>query len=142
MSQYYEDELEHEARPSLWARIRGWAFPREQEEEEVAPAPRATDTTVRYKKLYPYHIVIRQEVHTLEDARVVADGLKEGVQQVINLASTAQGMRERIIDFLNGVTYAIEGSVERVSEHVFLYAPPQAIVEPQSGSRTRTDERR
>lgn len=139
MSRYYEDELEYEERPSLWARLRGWAFPREQEEEVP---PTTTDTTVRYRKLHPYHVVIRQEVHTLEDARVVADGLKEGVQQVINLASTPQSMRERIIDFLNGVAYAIEGSVERVSEHVFLYAPPQAIVEPHSGTRTRTDERR
>ncbi len=138
MSRYYEDELEHEERQSLWARFRGWAFPRPHEEE----TPATTETTVRYRKLYPYHVVIRQEVNSLEDARVVADGLKEGVQQVINLASTPQGMRERIIDFLNGVAYAIEGSVERVSEHVFLYAPPQAIVEPLSGSRARPDERR
>ncbi len=50
-------------------------------------------------------------MQSLEDARLAADGLKEGIQQILNLASAPQGVRERIVDFLNGVVYAIEGSV-------------------------------
>jgi FtsZ-interacting cell division protein YlmF len=33
--------------------------------------------------------------------------------------------------------YAIEGSVERVSEHVFVYAPPQAIIDAPASARAR-----
>ena len=138
MSRYYEEMDEaYEARPTLWARVRTWVgLSREEDENEVLPA-HATD--VRYRRVQAYHISIRKEVLSFEDARVAADGLKEGVQQILNLAATPQGLRERVIDFLNGVVYAIEGSVERVSEHVFVYAPPQAIIDAPNSTRTRTD---
>lgn len=135
MSHYYEEmEEQYEDRPSMWARLRslvGWN--REAEDAELL-TPHTTDT--RYRRFHAYHVCIRKEIHSLEDARVAADGLKEGVQQIINLASTPQGVRERVIDFLNGVVYAIEGSVERVSEHVFVYAPPQAILDAPNTTRT------
>ena len=138
MSRYYEEMDEaYEARPTLWARVRTWVgLSREEDENEVLPA-HATD--VRYRRVQAYHISIRKEVLSFEDARVAADGLKEGVQQILNLAATPQGLRERVIDFLNGVVYAIEGSVERVSEHVFVYAPPQAIIDAPNSTRTRND---
>lgn len=136
MSRYYEEmEERYEERPSLWTRLRSWAgFGRAEDEGEALPSPHA-----RYRQFHAYHISIRKEIHSLEDARVAADGLKEGVQQIINLASTPQGVRERVIDFLNGVVYAIEGSVERVSEHVFVYAPPQAIIDAPNTARTERD---
>jgi len=135
VSHYYEEmEEQYEDRPSVWARLRslvGWN--REEEDAESLPN-RATDT--RYRRFHAYHVCIRKEIHSIEDARIAADGLKEGVQQILNLASTPQGVRERVIDFLNGVVYAIEGSVERVSEHVFVYAPPQAILDAPNTTRT------
>jgi cell division inhibitor SepF len=138
MSRYYEEMDErYEERPTLWARVRSWVgLNREEDDEEPLPA-RATD--VRYRRVQAYHISIRKEILSIEDARVAADGLKEGIQQILNLAATPPGVRERVVDFLNGVVYAIEGSVERVSEHVFVYAPPQAIIDAPNTTRTRTE---
>jgi len=137
MSRYYEEMDEpYEERQNLWTRVRTWVGLNREEDEEPLPA-RAAD--VRYRRVQAYHISIRKEVLSIEDARVAADGLKEGVQQILNLAATPQGVRERVIDFLNGVAYAIEGSVERVSEHVFVYAPPQAIIDAPNSTRTRND---
>jgi cell division inhibitor SepF len=138
MSRYYEEmDEQYEERPNLWARVRTWVgLNREEEDEEPLPA-RATD--VRYRRVQAYHISVRKEVLSIEDARVAADGLKEGVQQILNLAATPQGLRERVVDFLNGVVYAIEGSVERVSEHVFVYAPPQAILDAPNSTRARSE---
>ncbi|MCX7925659.1 MAG: cell division protein SepF [Fimbriimonadales bacterium] len=135
MSQYYDEmEEQYEDRQSLWTRLRSLVgLSREDDESETPPTDR---TNIRYRRFHAYHVCIRKEVHSLEDARVAADGLKEGVQQIINLASTPQGVRERVIDFLNGVVYAIEGSVERVSEHVFVYAPPQAILDAPNAPRS------
>lgn len=138
MSRYYEEmDEQYEERPSLWARMRTWVgLNREEDEDEPLPA-RATD--VRYRRVQAYHVSIRKEILSIEDARVAADGLKEGVQQILNLAATPQGVRERVVDFLNGVVYAIEGSVERVSEHVFVYAPPQAIIDAPATTRARSE---
>lgn len=137
MNHYEEQELEQE-RAGWWSRIRERFFPGDLEEEEESVA---ISTTPRVYRLHPYHITVRKEIHSLEDARLVADGLKEGKQQVLNLASTPPGTRERIVDFLYGVIYTIEGNVERVGEHVFLYAPPQAILDtPQSSVRLKSEE--
>jgi FtsZ-interacting cell division protein YlmF len=138
MNHYEEQDLEQE-RAGWWNRIRDRFFPAEELEEEeegivINPAPRV-------HRLHPYHITIRKEIHNLEDARLVADGLKEGRQQILNLASTPPGTRERIVDFLYGVVYTIEGNVERIGEHVFLYAPPQAILDtPQPTIRLKSEE--
>lgn len=136
-----EDDAYEATRPSLWARLKDWVSGSTDEEEpETVPTPR-TDSSIRYRRFHAYHIAIRREVHSFEDARVAADGLKEGIQQILNLASAPQGVRERIIDFLNGVVYAIEGSVEKVSEHVFVYAPPHAIIDaPSTVPRGRADD--
>jgi cell division inhibitor SepF len=137
MSLYY-DEPESVERVGLWTRLRSWFSREEDEEPDATPVP----SGVRYRRFHPYRICIRREIHSLEDARPIADGLKDGVQQIINLAATPQPVRERVIDFLNGVVYAIEGSVEKVSEHVFVYAPPQAILDaPTTTMRPRADER-
>ncbi|MBP6962820.1 MAG: cell division protein SepF [Armatimonadetes bacterium] len=74
------------------------------------------------------HVSIRLPV-TFEDARLAADGLKEGRQQIVNLDKTPQEMSERIVDFLNGVTYALNGFVERVGDRVFLFAPSNVVIE-------------
>ena len=139
MSRYYEEmDEQYEERPTLWARVRSWVGLNREEYDDEEPLPaRATD--VRYRRVQAYHISIRKEILSLEDARVAADGLKEGIQQILNLATTPQGVRERVVDFLNGVVYAIEGSVERVSEHEFVYAPPQDIIDAPNTTRTRTE---
>ncbi len=136
MSHYYEEmEEQYEDRQNLWMRLRSLVGLNREQADESDAVPAAA-TNIRYRRFHAYHVCIRKEVHSLEDARVAADGLKEGVQQIINLASTPQGVRERVIDFLNGVVYAIEGSVERVSEHVFVYAPPQAIIDAPNAPRS------
>lgn len=135
----YSDEMDEqfEDRPTLWARVRHWVgLSRDEETDDSLPA---YTTDVRYRRVHAYHISIRKEILSFEDARVAADGLKEGVQQILNLAATPQGLRERVIDFLNGVVYAIEGSVERVGEHVFVYAPPQAIIDAPTSARAHND---
>lgn len=76
------------------------------------------------------HVAVRQP-QSFDDARIAADGLKDGRQQIVNLEKTDQAMSERIIDFLNGVTYALNGFVEKVGERVYLFAPSNVQIEVQ-----------
>ena len=62
-------------------------------------------------------------------ARRAADGLKDGQQQIVNLEQTPVEMAERIIDFLNGATYALDGSVEKIGEQVYLFTPASVIID-------------
>lgn len=60
---------------------------------------------------------------TFADAQKVADRLKLGEPQVVNFERTTEEMAERLLDFLNGVTYGLDGFVEKVGDRVYLFTP-------------------
>ena len=111
----------------------------EQQHPQPAPAPtRATGgsysplkrgTTLRMDQARQTHITVRRAIQTFDDARRAADGLKDGQQQIVNLEQTSNDMTERIIDFLNGATYALDGSVEKIGEQVYLFTPSSVIID-------------
>ena len=63
-----------------------------------------------------------------EDAKVIADCLRDDIPVIINLEETNPEHARRIIDFALGTTYAIEGDVQQVSELVFICTPKNVIV--------------
>lgn len=63
-----------------------------------------------------------------DDAKVIADCLREDVPVIINLEETNPEHARRIIDFALGTTYAIDGDVQQVSEKVFVCTPKTVMV--------------
>ncbi|MBQ7453733.1 MAG: cell division protein SepF [Selenomonadaceae bacterium] len=63
-----------------------------------------------------------------EDAKVIADCLRENIPVIINLEETSPEHARRLIDFALGTTYAIEGDVQQVSELVFVCTPKTVMV--------------
>ncbi len=97
-------------------------------------------TPLRIEQTRRTHVTVRRAVHSFDDARRAADGLKDGQQQIVNLEQTPADMAERITDFLNGATYALEGSVEKIGEQVYLFTPSSVTidVEDKTASPSRT----
>ena len=79
-------------------------------------------------------VTVRRAVYTFDDARRAADGLKSGQQQIVNLEQTPTDMTERIVDFLNGATYAIDGSVEKIGDQVYLFTPSTVTIDIEERS--------
>ena len=92
-------------------------------------SPLRRGTTLRMDQARQTHITVRRAIQTFDDARRAADGLKDGQQQIVNLEQTTHDMSERIIDFLNGATYALDGSVEKIGEQVYLFTPSSVIID-------------
>lgn len=63
-----------------------------------------------------------------EDAKIIADCLREDIPVIVNLEETAPEHARRIIDFALGTTYAIDGDVQQVSEAVFVCTPKTVMV--------------
>jgi len=63
-----------------------------------------------------------------EDAKIIADCLREDIPVIVNLEETSPEHARRIIDFALGTTYAIDGEVQQVSEYVFVCTPKTAMV--------------
>lgn len=100
--------------------------------------PRRGVTPLRIEQTRRTHITVRRAVHSFDDARRAADGLKEGQQQIVNLEQTPVDMAERITDFLNGATYALEGSVEKIGEQVYLFTPNSVTIDVEDKPATAT----
>ncbi|MBR5218500.1 MAG: cell division protein SepF [Clostridia bacterium] len=58
-----------------------------------------------------------------EDAREIADRLKSKKAVVINLEDMGKEDAIKVLDFVSGVVYALEGEIQKVSSGIFLIAP-------------------
>ncbi len=108
--------------------------------------PLKRGTTLRIDQARQTHITVRRAVQTFDDARRAADGLKDGQQQIVNLEQTPADMAERITDFLNGATYAVDGSVEKIGDQVYLFTPASVVIDiddskPVTGTRATIFDR-
>lgn len=82
-----------------------------------------------------YHVTVRSQIVSFQDAVSAADGLKRGEQQLLNLSKCPEDLREKIKDFMCGVNYNAEGTWEEVADNVYLLAPASAYVEVAPASQ-------
>jgi cell division inhibitor SepF len=66
------------------------------------------------------HLVIPK---SFNDAQQVADKFKDGVPVVLNLQATDVDLSKRLIDFASGLTYALDGGMQRLADKVFMLTP-------------------
>ncbi len=70
----------------------------------------------------------RQEIVVLEpasfaDAREIAETLKLKKCILLNMRKTDKELSRRIVDFLSGISYAIEGQSQKVADQIYLFTP-------------------
>lgn len=113
----------------------------DQPEPQVQGQPRPAEQAaprkqqqLRVTQAMPGRVAVRRNAQDFNDAKISADGLKSGEQQIVNLERATPEMAERIIDFLNGVCYALDGSVEKVGERVYMFVPANVVVDIDEGS--------
>lgn len=70
----------------------------------------------------------KQEIVVLEpasfaDAREIAETLKLKKCILLNMRKTDKELSRRIVDFLSGISYAIEGQSQKVADQIYLFTP-------------------
>ena len=120
----------------MWSRIKerfGWGgFEEDEEFEYPEETLRRRPTTLRMRLSRINHVSVWMTVQSFDNAQQAADGLKEGHQQIVNLEKATPEISTRIIDFLNGVIYALDGYVEKVGEKVYLFTPSNYRIEVEN----------
>ncbi len=66
------------------------------------------------------HLVIPK---SFNDAQQVADKFKDSIPVVLNLQATDNDLAKRLIDFASGLTYAMDGGMQRIADKVFMLTP-------------------
>ena len=82
------------------------------------------------------HLVVPK---SFNDAQQVADKFKDSIPVVLNLQGVETDLSKRLIDFASGLTYALDGGMQRIADKVFLLTPSD--VELSAEDRARMLER-
>jgi cell division inhibitor SepF len=78
------------------------------------------------------HLVIPK---SFNDAQDVADKFKESIPVIINLQGAEADLSKRLIDFASGLTYALDGGMQRIADKVFLLSPRNVEVSAEERAR-------
>jgi cell division inhibitor SepF len=60
---------------------------------------------------------------SFNDAKDVADKFKDAIPVIINLQAVDAALSVRFVDFTSGLTYALDGGMQRIADKVFLLTP-------------------
>ncbi|MFA5562482.1 MAG: cell division protein SepF [Eubacteriales bacterium] len=71
-----------------------------------------------------------------DEVSVIADYLLSGCTVFLNLEATARELTRRIIDFLSGVAYSIDGQIKRVTSGTYIITPSNVDVSEAASGET------
>jgi cell division inhibitor SepF len=111
---------------------RVWTFLGLADDSDDGAAPRDESPGSR-AQVFRLHAQRQMEIVVLEpgsfdEAQTGADYLKTHRPIVINLRGAQRDLGKRIVDFLSGVAYALDGHMHRVGDEIFLFTPQHVAI--------------
>lgn len=88
----------------------------------AAAAPRTAAATVTASRITTLH------PRTYNDARAIGEQFRDGTPVIMNLTEMDDGDAKRIVDFAAGLVFGLHGTIERVTQKVFLLSPADVVV--------------
>lgn len=70
-----------------------------------------------------YEVVVFEPRSYSESTTQIAEALKEKKTVILNLQLLDKEQSQRVVDFLCGCTYALEGDQKRIGDRVFIFTP-------------------
>ncbi len=86
----------------------------------------AEDTPYRITTLHP---------RTYNEARTIGEQFRDGVPVILNLTEMDDSDAKRLVDFAAGLSFGLRGSIERVTNKVFLLSPQNVSVTAEDKAR-------
>ena len=137
----YEDEYGEQAEPAEPEADR--PVPRARSEFVMDPAPPAAPRASTHVP-GPTHATDLARITTLHprtynEARTIGEHFREGTPVIMNLTEMVDSDAKRLVDFAAGLIFGLHGSIDRVTNRVFLLCP--ANVEVTAEDKARIAER-
>jgi cell division inhibitor SepF len=110
----------------------------EDDDEDAAPrGSRSRSTTVlkpvaRANGDVRVHLVIPK---SFNDAQQIADKFKDSIPVILNLQNSETELSKRLIDFASGLTYALDGGMQRIADKVFMLTPRNVEISAEERAR-------
>ncbi|TFV54114.1 DUF552 domain-containing protein [Geodermatophilus sp. DF01-2] len=97
-------------------------------EPAPAPAPAPAPQPYRITTLHP---------RTYNEARQIGESFRDGKPVIMNLTEMDDADAKRLVDFAAGLSFGLRGSIERVTNKVFLLSPRDVAVTAEDKARIR-----
>lgn len=124
----FEEEMVDDEEKSREARFR--------DEDESAPASRRKGQVLNLHAQRQQKVVVT-EPKVYEDVQMLADNLKNRRPVIVNLEKADQELARRVVDFISGATYALNGSLQKVGSGIFLFVPSNMDISSELGDQLK-----
>lgn len=111
------------------------------DEPEHAPAPAARPVSNLQERRranvvsqpstasMPLSRIVTLHPRTYNEARVIGENFRDGIPVIMNLTEMSDADAKRLVDFAAGLVFSVRGSIDRVTQRVFLLTPPNVDVD-------------
>ena len=132
----YDDELDSDYDTADTPAVSGRTSARESRPAPVAdlaerrrPSAGPTGVVAELSRITTLH------PRTYNEARTVGENFREGTPVIMNLSEMDDNDAKRLVDFAAGLVFATRGTIERVTNKVFLLSPPNVSVAAEDKQR-------
>ncbi|HEV8557534.1 MAG TPA: cell division protein SepF [Actinophytocola sp.] len=87
---------------------------------------------------YPLGRIVTLHPTSYNEARTIGEHYREGTPVIMNLTEMDDADAKRLVDFAAGLAFALRGSIDKVTNKVFLISPPN--VDPSAEDKRRIAE--
>ena len=123
----YDDEMdsfeEPAQEPAPRAARRPSPFASVSQESEPAPAASTGFSGQVLNMNSGKQEVVLFHAKTFDDAAKAADELRKRKAVILNMENVDKTLTRRVVDFLSGSVYALDGSVKKVAQSTYLFCP-------------------
>ncbi len=130
---YYADEDEQAPaqapqRPARPARDEHVPSIVERRRPATAPPPSVPAPAVQPSRIAELSRITTLHPRNYNEARTIGEHFREGIPVIMNLSEMDDSDAKRLVDFSAGLVFAVRGTIERVTNKVFLLSPPNVTV--------------
>ena len=107
-----------------------------REEDETIPASKRKGQVLNLHAQRQLKVVVA-EPRNFEEVQGLADNLKNRRPVVVNLEKADAELAKRVVDFISGATYALNGSLQKVGSGIFLIVPSNMDISSELGDEIK-----
>lgn len=120
------DDFEDETFAAESTRVHGDVveFPTfEEEEKSVTSQRRQPSQALTVSPKAEVSRIFTVHPSSFDDVELLGSAFRQGIPVIANLTELDDAAARRVLDFMSGLSYALEGHLERVTSRVFLLSP-------------------
>jgi len=126
--EYEDEEVVDEIEETYERPARTGYFARRETEERVSRTAKVLPMTGASPVVTSSKMVIT-EPQCFDDVKEISEHLKERRSVIVNLETVTKEDQRRIIDFLSGATYVVDGSIQKISTLIYLITPKSVEIQ-------------